>query len=396
MTDTELAILLEAGTQQFIREHASDDPYALALQAKRFPNIPIQQVAEQIQARQKAKKKLPEWYQTEGVIFPPSLAMEQCSSEATARFKSSLVSGTSVVDLTGGAGIDTYYLSRSFERGAYVEQNSRLAAIAQHNFRQLGASSIEIHATDAEAFLSSMEAVDLIYLDPARRDDAQRKVFRLSDCSPDVTSMLPGLLIKGKQVMIKTSPMLDIDAAMNDLGNVDQVYVVAVNNECKEVLYLLSSQVVASPMITALDLANGAAPLQFAREGETKASVSYAEPQRYLYEPHAAILKAGAFRSVAQQYGVAKLHPRTHLYTSEQLVANFPGRTFRIQSVAPYQKKVVRKYVPEGKANISTRNFGDSVATVRKKLGLQEGGDAYLFATATQLQNRVILITQKI
>ena len=395
MTIADLEVLQEPHIRQFIREHESDDPYALALQVKRYPDVPIQQVAEQIQGRQKARKKLPEWYEAEGVIFPSALSMEQCSSETTAKFKSKLVSGKTAVDLTGGAGVDSYYLSHSFEQFHYVEQNPLLAAITQHNFTQLGTSVIQVHTTDAESFVSSMDGVDLIYLDPDRRNDANRKVFRLSDCSPDVLHLLPRLLASAKQIMLKTSPMLDIDAALRDLDYVDQVYVVAVNNECKEVLYILSSEAAEFPIITAIDLGTEVVPLQFTREEEADAPVTYTEPQQYLYEPHAAILKAGAFRSVAQQWKVDKLHPHTHLYTSSQLIPNFPGRSFRVEAVLPYQKKPIRKLIPEGKANITTRNFSDSVATVRKKLELQEGGDTYLFATRTQSADRVILLTHK-
>lgn len=396
MVADNLTVLRQPHIQQFIRKHESSDSYQLSLQAKQYPNIPIQLVAEQIKARQKAKKKLPEWYQTEGIIFPPLLSMEQCSSEATAKFKSSLVSGLTAVDLTGGTGVDTYYLSRRFDQVDYVEQNPSLAAIAKYNFKQLGASTIKTHASDAESFLSSIDSVDLIYLDPSRRDDTNRKVFRLSDCSPDVTQLLSELLAKAQQVMIKASPMLDIDAALQDLKWVSQVYVVAVGNECREVLYLLSPQATASPLIKAIDIASEKDAFIFTREEETQSLVSFSEPLQYLYEPNAAILKAGAFRSVAHQLKLAKLHPHTHLYTSDQPVKNFPGRIFRIEAVVPYQKKKVKEHIPDDKVNITTRNFSDSVATIRKKLGMKEGGDTYLFATQTQEQKRMIIITRKL
>ncbi|MGD1889096.1 MAG: hypothetical protein ACFB15_00575 [Cyclobacteriaceae bacterium] len=395
MINDDLALLQQPRIQQFIREHASDDPYQLVLQAKRHPDIPVQLVAEQIQARQKARTKLPEWYQTAGIIFPPLLSMEQCSSETTARFKGSLVSGTTAVDLTGGAGIDTYYLSHSFEQMHYVEQNSLLVAIAQHNFQRLG-SSIQTHSTTAESFLASIGEVDLIYLDPARRGTSNQKVFQLTDCSPDVVQLLPKLLDKGKQILIKTSPMLDIEAARRDLKLVDQIYVVAVNNECKEVLYLLSAQASDSPFIQAIDLNTDTKPLEFRPKEEAHAEVEFAEPQHYLYEPNVAVMKAGAFRTVAQKWRLAKLHLHTHLYTSQELIPDFPGRTFRVEAVVPYQKKKVQQHVPEGKANVTTRNFTDSVATVRKKLALKEGGDIYLFATRNVSAKHVILIAKKL
>ncbi|WKN41419.1 class I SAM-dependent methyltransferase [Tunicatimonas pelagia] len=394
MTDDWTA-LRQPIVQQFIQEHEGKDSYQLALQAKKHPNIPVQLVAQQIQARQKAKSKLSEWYQTQGIIFPSRLAMEQCSSQATAEYKSSLVSGKTAVDLTGGAGVDTYYLSQSFERADYVEQNPDLAAIAQHNFSQLGTSTIQTHIGDAKTFLSSANPVDLIYLDPARRDYTNQKVFRLSDCSPNVIQLLPQLLKKAKQVMIKTSPMLDINQATQDLGSVQEVHIVVVNNECKEVLYLLSREVNQPSQITAIDLTSSASPLIFTHQEEAEATAALAEPQQFIYEPNAAILKAGAFRTVAQRWNVAKLHPNTHLYTSEKLVPDFPGRSFRLETVLPYQKKAVQAHIPGKKANITTRNFSDSVATVRKKLGLKEGGNTYLFATRTMTKERIVLITQK-
>jgi 16S rRNA G966 N2-methylase RsmD len=394
MTADDLVLLQQPRIQQFIREHTSDDPYQLVLQAGRNSDIPIQLVAEQIQARQKARTKLPEWYQTEGIIFPPLLSMEQCSSETTARFKGNVISGTTAIDLTGGAGVDACYLRRSFEQVHYVEQNPLLVAIAQHNFQQLGVS-IQTHSTTAKSFLASMDEVDLIYLDPARRGTSNQKVFRLADCSPNVLQLLPDLLAKGKQVLLKTSPMLDIEAARRELKQVAEVQVLAVNNECKEVLYLLSAQAVDSPLIKAFDLNTDTKPLEFRPEEEAEVEVEFAEPQHYLYEPNAAVMKAGAFRTVAQKWKLAKLHPHTHLYTSQELIPDFPGRSFRVETVLPYQKKKVQQHVPEGKANVTTRNFSDSVATVRKKLGLKEGGNSYLFATRTQRMERAIIVTRK-
>ena len=382
--------------QQFIREHERGDPYQLALQAKKHPDIPIQLVARQIQARQKAKKKLPEWYQAEGIVFPPLLSMEQCSSEATAKYKSGLVSGKTAIDLTGGAGVDTYYLNQSFEEFHYVEQNLQLAEIARYNFHQLGSSAIQTHVGDAKAFLTSASPVDLIYLDPARRDDLNQKVFRLSDCSPDVTQLLSQLMEKADKVLVKASPMLDINQAIQDLDLVQEIHVVAVNNECKEVLYLLSSQAIKDPKICAVDLTSDTPPLTFTRREETEVRISFAEPQQFIYEPNTAILKAGAFRTVAQRWQLAKLHPNTHLYTSEKLISDFPGRTFRLEAVLPYRKKEVQAHIPSKKANITTRNFGDSVATVRKKLGLRDGGDTYLFATRIQNKQQALLLMQKV
>ena len=393
-----LADVLPPHIQQFIRDHEHDDPYQLALQARRYPDYPVPAIAEQIQVRRKAYHKLPEWYATEALVFPPSLSLEQCSSQTTAPFKSRLVSGKKVVDLTGGAGVDTYYLSQSFESADYVEQDATLAEIARHNFSALGAQHrIQTHTATAEAFLQTLrEPVDCIYLDPARRDDHARKVFRLADSQPNAVALLDGLLTKASSVLLKTAPLLDIQATIQDLGVAKQVYVVAVNNEVKEVLYLLTEGIQANPNIIAVNLgADAEDHFSFDRSQEALAEVTYAHPLDYLYEPNAALLKAGAFKLIAQRYGLHKLHPNTHLYTSADLVSDFPGRAFRCQAVVPYQKKAVRSHLSELKANITTRNFPDSVATVRKRLGLKEGGATYLFAARLSQGELAVIITRK-
>ena len=390
--------LLQPHVQRFMREHALDDPHQLALQAHRYPDLPIAAIAEQLQVRRKAQYKLPEWFATESIIFPPVLSMEQCSSEATARYKSSLLRGQCLVDLTGGAGVDTYYLSRSFAQTDYVEQDERLAQLARHNFAVLGASSISTHATSAETFLSSLlQPVDAIYLDPARRDMQARRVFQLADSTPNVLELQNELLAKATTVLLKTAPLLDLQATLQALKNVSQVHVVAVRNEVKEVLYRMDRGHTGEPKITAINLQTASeAPFSFFRAQEARAEVTYAEPKTYLYEPHAALMKAGAFKLIAQRFGLSKLHPNTHLYTSDELMSDFPGRTFRCQAVVPYQKKATRKCLSDGKASIATRNFPEPVATVRKKLGLADGGDAYLFAVRLANEQLRIIIADKI
>ena len=395
-TALSVASLLQPSIQQFIREHERDDPYQLTLQAHRYPDYPIPAIAEQIQARRKAKDKLPEWYATEGVLYPPLLSMEQCSSQWAAQFKQGLVHGQQLVDLTGGAGVDTYYLSQSFHQTHYVEQQASLAELAKHNFSVLGAGPIQIHTTTAERFLTAQHApVDCLYLDPARRDGHARKVFQLEDCSPNVVELRDLLLTKARTVLIKTAPLLDIEATVTTLGAVTHVYVVAVNGEVKEVLYVLSGESPAEPLITAVNLAKHAEQrFSFYRSQESQAEVAYSNPLRYLYEPHAALMKAGAFKLTAQRLGLYKLHPNTHLYTTEHRVPDFPGRAFECQAVIPYQKKAVRKHLPHLKANITTRNFPDSVASIRKKLGLKDGGEIYLFAAQLSDNNLAIIITK--
>ena len=393
----DLPILRQPRVQQFIRDHERDDPYQLALRAHHYPDYPVPAIVEQIRARQQAQHKLPDWYATEGIVFPPPLSMEQCSSQAAAQYKARLVQGQQLVDLTGGAGVDTYYLSRAFARADYVEQEPVLTEIAQHNFRMLGADRIRTHTTSAEAFLNVLDVpVDCIYLDPARRDAQAKRVFQLADSQPNVLDLRDTLLAKAETILLKTAPLLDIQAAVVALAYVAQVHVVAVNNEVKEVLYLVARQQTSDPKITAVNLRpEGEERFSFFRSQETEAEVTYSEPLGYLYEPNAALMKAGAFKSVAQRFGLHKLHPNTHLYTSNEQIPGFPGRTFRCRAVVPYQKKAVRQQLNEPKANVATRNFPDSVATVRKKLGLKDGGDTYLFAVRLMNDKISIVITHK-
>ncbi len=392
--------LLAPAVQKFIRDHAHDDPFQLVLQAKRYPDIPIQEIAAQLAARQKARHKLPEWYATPNLIFPPVLSVEQSSSEAAARFKSTLVSGYHLADLTGGMGADTWYLSQRFQTTDYVEQNAALVEIFRHNVKVLGSNAIRVHQARAEDFLKQLSTpADCIYLDPDRRKESSRKAFMLEETSPDVTQILELLLAKARVVLIKTSPLLDIQQALQALRFVQSVYVVAINNECKEVLYLLENKAKADPEIVAVNLLKQEAqPVLFSTslQKEQETVVQFSNPVAFIYEPNAAVLKVGAFKSVAARFQLYKLHPNTHLYTSARLVEDFPGRVFRYRQTAAYNKKALRKALPALQANITARNFPDSVKAIRKKTGIKEGGDQYLFATTLTDNKPAVLITEKI
>lgn len=392
-----ISTLLRPEVQAFIHAHEQDDVAQLVLHGHQYPDIPIKAVAAQIQARQKAKPKFPEWYQQAGVIFPPALSVEQASSEITARYKASLVQGKHLVDLSGGMGVDTYYLSQSFQYTDYVEQQEVLVALATHNFQTLGQSQIKTHHSSAEDFLEKLSSTaDCLYLDPARRDEQKRKVFRLEDCTPNVVALQEILLDKGKKVLIKTAPLLDIHAALEDLFQVEKVVVIAVNQDCKEVLYLLDHEMEGETQIETIHfLHDRVQNFVFNRSQEERAEVTYSEPLAYLYEPNAAILKAGAFKAIAEAFQVHKLHPNSHLYTSTDFRAHFPGRIFRIKEVSKYHKKTLKALIPSGKANITTRNFPDSVQQIRKKTGVKEGGETYIFATTDQNDKNILLIAEK-
>ncbi|WP_242926655.1 class I SAM-dependent methyltransferase [Pontibacter vulgaris] len=385
--------------KQFMQAHALSDVATLMLQAKRFPNLPVAELAKQIQARQKATSKLPTWVTNPDVIFPVTLSVEQSSSEVTAAYKASLVSGELLIDLTGGFGVDSFYFSKRFSKVIHVEQNQELSEIAAYNFELLGATNIETINKTAEDFLTGFAGMaDVIYLDPARRGEHHEKVHLLKDCEPDVLNLLPVLLAKSKSVLLKTSPMLDIDLAIAQLATVANVWVVAVQNECKEVLYLLTSTPPEDTEREAVNiLANGQVQqLHFNAQQEEQAKAEFSEPLNFIYEPNAAILKAGAYRYLAQYLNLGKLHPNSHLYTSQTLLADFPGRSFRCLQVTRYNKKELLPLLPHKKANITVRNFPESVADIRKKTGIKEGGNIYLFFTTTRSQKPVVLVCEKV
>ncbi|RDC64810.1 THUMP-like domain-containing protein [Adhaeribacter pallidiroseus] len=390
---------LTSAEQEFVQEHAQADPAKLLLQQHRFKGLEVPRLVHYIQARQKVKNKLPLWHQNLQIIYPPVLSLEQSSSEITARYKANLGRGRVLIDLTGGLGIDSFYFAQQFAQVHYVEQNPELTAIARHNATVLGATNMQFHAGLATDFLKNFTGkADCIYLDPARRGSANQKLHFLSDCEPDVLQLLPLLFQKADHVLLKTSPMLDIEQARQQLGQVSSIIVVAVDNECKEVLYLLDKNAPPEPDYKAVNLhaSKEEATLKFKKTEEETATITYSEPQAFIYEPNTAILKAGGFKSVAHQYHVNKLHRNSHLYTSETLLPEFPGRVFSCQAVCKYQKKAILPYLAAKKANITVRNFPDSVAAIRKKLGLPEGGDQYLFATTDVHQKPIILVCEKV
>ncbi len=381
-------------TRQFVFAHQRDDVRALALHGAPT-GVDLRYALQQIAARQILTDKVPSWACCPEVEFPPHLSVEQCSSEAAARYKSGLLSGCSLVDLTGGLGVDCHFLSQRFAQTDYVEREPNLAALAEQNFAVLG-DKIGVHCADCEAFLPTMPPVDAIYLDPARRDVAGRKTVALADCTPNVADLQELLLEKAQQVLVKLSPMLDIALLVRELRCVKAVHIVAVGNECKEVLALLERDFVGEPTIFAVNLPDNEV-FAFRLSDEKQAACLWADRlQRYLYEPNAALLKAGAFRSVAVRYNLHKLHINSHLYTSNEFLPNFPGRQFEVVGAAPFDKKIGKTLLADvAKANLTVRNFPLSVADLRKKLRLTEGGDIYLFATTLADGQRVIVRCQK-
>lgn len=396
---------LSPETLAFIDSHRGDDVRTLALQAKKYPAVDMAEAVVQIAGYQIAEKKVPLWAQTAGIRYPQHLSMEQCSSEVTARYKASLVSGDTLTDLTAGWGVDCSFLARNFRCADYVERQETLCRIAAHNFPLLGLPHVRIHCADAVEYLQSMEPVDCLFLDPARRDSHGGKTVAIAECEPDVCRLEPLLVEKGKTVMIKLSPMLDMASALRDLQYVRRIHVVSVNNECKELIILLrkapdeEEAAAVEVIISCEQVVNNSVHqhFQFTFSEEKSAGCPLAESVgNYLYEPGAALLKAGPYRLLATRYGVEKLHPNSHLYTSSGLV-DFPGRRFRVTAVSGFGKKDL-KVLLEGveKANLTVRNFPSSVAELRKKLKLKEGGDTYLFATTLASGEKVLIRGEKV
>jgi 16S rRNA G966 N2-methylase RsmD len=391
---------LPAAARQYVAEHLHDDPAQLALQARRYPGLPVPDLVRQIQARQKARGKLPAWAENPDLIFPPTLSVEQASSARTAAYKASLVQGQRLADLTGGFGVDAAHFAATVPEVHYVERNLSLVDVVRYNLAQLGIDNVKCHNDDAVNFLrNTPDSFDWIYLDPARRDTAARKIFRLQDCEPDVLRIMPLLLHKSRSVLLKTSPMLDIEQALQELRHVRRLWVVAVDNECKEVLYELGPEPAVDPERFTVNLLRNGQQQEFrlnrAREG--RAIARYALPQQYLYEPNVAVLKAGGFRSIGTAFEMLKLHQHSHLYTSDILRPEFPGRIFRIKAFEKYDAAALRAYLgPEARAHVTTRNFPDTVAEFRHRTGIREGGDLYLFATTNLEGKLMILVCEKL
>jgi 16S rRNA G966 N2-methylase RsmD len=393
--------LLTAPLQEYLRQHENDDVQKLLLKQQEVHGIPTKYIAQLINGRQKIKHKLPSWWARTDLLYPPTLNLEQASSEATAKFKSALLASITskhkrALDLTGGFGIDTFFLSKAVERFDYVEKDQQLFEITKENFKTLQAVNIECHLTSAEDFIGkSKERFDFVYIDPSRRKESQ-KVFRFSDCNPDITSLQATIFTKTNVLVVKASPLLDIQQGSTDLQNVAEVFVVALDNECKELLFVMRKEFEGEPLIKAIDLRDDGSAIReiaFKKSDETNAVVNFSAPKKFIYEPGASILKAGAFKWISNAYQTAKLAPNTHLYTSEERV-KFPGRTFRMIDTVTLDKKLKNRF-EKGYANILTRNYPLSVEEIKKRTGLKEGGEQYLICTQDQ-KERLVLIVERV
>jgi hypothetical protein len=388
--------ILNTEIQNFINENLNTDVASILLKGTTFEAVSTKEIIEQIEAKIRCKNKLSSWFETDNIYFPNKLNIEQTSSETTAKYKSELIKGDSIIDLTGGFGVDCFYFSKRFQNVTHCEINEALSEIVTHNFKQLDAPHVKTIKNDGIAYLKShINTYDWIYVDPSRRHESKGKVFFLNDCLPNIPIHLDLLFKHSKNIMVKTSPLLDISVGLNELKHVKTIHVVAVNNEVKELLWILEADFDDSVAIKTVNIKTKTEEsFEFILPEEPLTTINYSEPLTYLYEPNAAILKAGAFNQVAKQLGVFKLHKHSHLYTSESLI-DFPGRVFKIEQFENYNKKALKKMGIK-KANISTRNFPESVQQIRNKLKITDGGQDYLFFTTNIKEQKIIMITQKV
>lgn len=384
--------ILNIANQEFINNNLKKNTSVLLLKKHPELEVDIKLLIEQIEAKKTSLKKLPNWFQTSNIYYPNRLNIEQTSSEITAKYKASLISGNSIIDLTGGFGVDCYYFSKHFKSVTHCEINKDLSKIVAHNYKQLNIENIKIVAIDGILHLKKNSSnFDWIYLDPSRRHDSKGKVFFLKDCLPNVPEHLNVLFNYSKNILIKTSPLLDLSIGINELKHVKTIHVVAINNEVKELLWVLERDSQGNDIrIETVNITNTYEDyFSFNFKNESSAKAEYSLPQKYLFEPNVAILKSGGFNSVSEQLQVQKLHQHSHLYTSDTL-NEFPGRQFIIEQIVSYNKKQFKK-LDIKKANVTTRNFPESVENIRKKLSLKDGGNIYVFAT-TNLENEKQLI----
>ena len=397
---------------------------SLALQAVKYPDIDMPFALDQIEGWQRARTKLPEWASKDGIIFPPHISMEQCSSERTAKYKSGILhsSGT-LIDLTGGFGVDFSYMAKGFSKAVYVEQQSHLCDIAKHNFELLGLQHAEVVNADGVEYLHSLPLISnasrthlegeneengqqnieeniVIYLDPARRDVHGAKVYGIEDCTPNVVELQSELLDKASVVMVKLSPMLDLHAAIKALS-VSKAYIVSVGNECKELLLVLSRDKNEAIRVVCVN-DDESFEYSYGEEADCVPSISDADiladgSECFLYEPNASIMKAGCFSLLTSCFSVKALSRNSHLFVSNDEIADFPGRKFKIYAVSSMNKKELRKVLADiSQANIAVRNFPLSVAELRKRLKLKDGGDTYIFATTVGERSHTLIICKKI
>lgn len=390
-----LESLLQTEIQDFINQNLNADSSKLALKKNPFPEVNYSVIINQIIAKKKAKDKLPTWFSTENIIYPEKISIEQTSSETTAKYKASLVSGEKLIDCTGGFGIDDYYFSKQFKSVIHCELNADLSQIVKHNFEVLKATNIECYQGDSTQILEQLnQKFECIYIDPSRRNDAKGKVFMLADCLPNVVDLQDFYYQFTDTILIKTAPILDLHAGLLELKNVSEIHIVAVDNEVKELLWKIEKNFDTSPEIIAVNLEKEKQTITKI-ESTKSYFASYSLPKKYLYEPNASLMKSGGFEAVSELFVVGKLHQHSHLYTSDKLI-DFPGRKFQIDAIIPFQKKEILQHIQGKKMNTSTRNFPIKPEEIKKKHKIIDGGTIFAFFTTNMNNEKIILLCTKL
>lgn len=391
---------LTPALKDFIQAHLNDDTDKLLLSASGFPGIDIPFAVDQIVSRRQIKEKLPNWYSNDALVFPAKITTEQCSSEITALYKQRLVVGGHLCDLTGGLGIDSYYFSQNTPQVTYIERFISYCKAAESNFSTLEAHNIRVINGDSAALAHTLDEVTTFYADPARRSDTNKRVFALQECEPDIVRLKAGLLNRSRRLVVKISPMADIPETLRLLPETKVVHILSVKNECKELLFVLEqADKEEEPEITCINYTTTGREEKFSfRLSEEKNAIpeTAGGMKQYLYEPNSSILKGGAFKLTGQLFGIEKLHRHSHLYTSDRQVNDFPGRSFKIEETFVFSGKLLKQLAARfPQANITTRNFNLSVAEIRKRSGIREGGDVYLFATTAEGNKHLVIACRK-
>jgi hypothetical protein len=387
--------LLSAEIQEYIHKSLQVNISKLALSKNPFPEVDWKEIINQIVSKNKSQHKLPTWFNTDNIYYPPSISIEQTSSEITAKYKSELISGTSLIDLTGGFGVDDYYFSKKFERVIHCERNVALSEIVQHNYGVLNVNNITCLAQNStDVLMQSDSTFDWIYIDPSRRSDLKGKVFLLKDCLPNVPENLKLYFSKSNSILIKTAPILDITAGCMELENIKAIHIVAIENEVKEILWLLEKGYNNEIELNAVNIQKEKTDCTTFILGE-HSPARFSLPQEFLYEPNAPLLKSGGVDYLCDALHISKLHPHSHLFTHIELI-DFPGRRFIINDVIPFKKENLKKHLEGKKMNITTRNFPLTVEEIRKKYKIADGGTVYAFFTTNKNNEKIVLICTKI
>lgn len=387
--------ILTSNVQNFIKDNLKTDVRKLALKKNLSENIDYKEIINQIVAKKKAEIKLPTWFNCKNIYYPKSISIEQTSSEATAKYKSSLIFGETIVDLSGGFGIDCFYFAENFKQVYHCEQNTELSEIVAYNYNIFNKTNITCISNDSFEFLKQTDIFfDYIYLDPSRRSEIKGKVFLLKDCEPNLPKNLDFYFTKTNNILVKTSPILDVSAGLNEIGNVKNIHIVAVNNEVKEILWQLEKNYIDEIKVFAVNIEKSKTFINEFLFNE-KANYKTAFPQKFLYEPNAAIFKSGEVNALCDLFDICKLQEHSHLFINNDLI-DFPGRRFKIDFVLPYQKTEIDKYLKGKKMNVTTRNFPLQVEEIRKKHKIADGGNVYSFFTTNQNNEKIVLLCTKI